>query len=166
MFMTVIAFLERPGTVNRDGELTNHGTQQATGTEDKPWLAVLLGPDHVGCDRDSELIESSKPVLDGKTEEPEGGTAEISRLEEWYSSLAKRTLVKLPPMTPHLLRPGSDLGEVIDDLLAFPAHPLFKLGLLLEAFASQLIEELHPAVMPSPLVERLAVFGFIGVIGA
>jgi hypothetical protein len=91
---------------------------------------------------------------------------QITGLEEWNILLATWALAKLPPMTPHLGRPCPDLGEVIDDLLSFPAYYLAKLGPILEAFASQFIEEMYPAVMPSPFVERLAAVGYIGVIGA
>jgi hypothetical protein len=72
-------------------------------------------------------------------------------------------LAKWPPIRPYVVDRYPGLGQIIDDLLSFPAYPLFKLRLLLEAFASQLIEEMHPAVIPLPLVERLAAFGCIGV---
>jgi hypothetical protein len=80
--VTVGAFLERPGTMNGDGELANHGAKQTGGTEDEVRPTILLRPVHAQCNRLLHHLQFSQPLLDGMTEEPEGGAAKIARLEE------------------------------------------------------------------------------------
>jgi hypothetical protein len=87
-------------------------------------------------------------------------------MKQRLSLLVSRALAKLAPMTPELGSPDPNLGKAIDDLVSLPFDDLAQLRPILKAHGAQLHEESHPAVMALPLVERFAVLGAIGVIGA
>src|SRR5262249_20266980 len=113
-------------------------------------------PHHPGCDRFAPVPHFLQPVIDCVADEPQGGALAIAWPEDRRLLAVPEGPAKASQVAPALGGRVSDLRKVINALVSLPAYHRAELGPGVAALLVHPAQELHPAMMRLPFLERFA----------